>query len=846
MMRQLLRGMPFNGAFRTLARRASRQPASALVLAAGLAAAAGALITTIAVGVGDMRSSLAASITQAQLLARVLEDQTTRTFEAGEVVLATLAHMPAMSGSRDDPQAMDDAMRQVLAALPFMRSVSIVGEDGRVLASTDPAATGIVIDRERLGPWLEPGRQHIGAPLPGRGLASLRRDGPPAASPPGLSFVPMLQGFRDESGAALQLVGLMNPDALSNFQYLALESLSYDAVIATDGGHVLASSITTHNLAGWNLSALPVFTSYLPHSEHGSYVGTGVLGKDRILAYRASRGKPLVVIVEEPYAAALQRWFWEAYQFLAMGLVMVLLALALTWIAWRSLRAREAAQRAVDAAQARIARNEQDLALLLRSVQELIFRTDENGALTYVNARWTTLIGQPPASAVGQRLQDLVAPSSQGDMAAMLDPHADASLRACQVRLRDRYGDERVLDVAIVPLRDGARGGIKAFAGSAVDSTEREQAHQRLRAQLAFQNLLLETSPQPMMLTNREHRVILVNRAWELAIGRPRDKVVGRNLELYPRQSRDDAALAESGGGTSLELELSYGDGTRRATRVLKAAVHDERGGVTGVLSILMDISEFREAERATREAHDAAEEAARTRAEFVANMSHELRTPLQSIIGFAELGVARSSDTRHAPMFSDILVAGRRMLALVNDLLDVAKIESAIGTFHLERTDLRGHIRSVARELQPLLASRRQELRLDLPDRPLVVRADPLRFQQVVRNVLANAIKFSPEETLIHLRADADAGDHVHIEVEDQGPGIPPDELERIFDAFAQSSLTKDGSGGTGLGLAICRKIIDALEGRIYARNVPGGGAVFHIELPTRGPADTASAPLL
>ncbi|MDA8455368.1 ATP-binding protein [Acidovorax sp. GBBC 3334] len=839
-----LRLAPLRLGFRALAHRLSRLPASTLVLVAGLAAAAGAITSAAVVSVGDMRSAMVTSQGQAQLLARVLEDQTTRTFEAGEVVLATLGQAPAAVRGATDRQATEDAMRQVLTALPFMRSVSLVNQAGLVLASTDAASLGITIDRARLGPWLESGGQHIGPLLPGRGLASLRTDGPAALSPPGLSFIPMLHGFRDETGNPLQLVALVNPDALSNFQYLALESLSYDAVIATDGGQVLASSIPPRELPGRDISALPVFGGLLPQQEHGSYVGQGVLGPDRILAFRASRSKPLVVIVEEPYHAAFMRWLGESYPFLAMELALVLLALALTWIAWRSLRGREASRQAMDAAQDRIARSERDLALLLRSVQELIFRTDENGVITYVNARWTALSGQPPDEAIGCRLQDLVGPGSRDDVAAMLDPRSGASLRNRRLRLRGPQGDERVLDVAAVPLRAAGDGAICAFAGSAVDVTEREGAHQRLRAQFAFQNLLLETSPQPMMLTDRAHRVILVNRAWENAMGRRRGHVVGQRLDLYPRQPADDAALAETGGGVALELDLPYGDGSRRATRVLKAAVHGERGEVTGVLSILMDISEFREAERATREARDAAEEAARTRSEFVANMSHELRTPLQSIIGFAELGVGRSPDARLASMFTDILAAGRRMLSLVNDLLDVAKIESAIGTIHLERTDLRGHIRAVARELGPLIATRWQELRIDLPERPLVAKVDPLRFQQVVRNVLANAIKFSPEGSCIHLRAHVDAFATIHIEVQDQGPGIPPAELERIFDAFAQSSLTQDGSGGTGLGLAICRKIVDALEGRIHARNVEGG-AVFHIELPGRGPVETAPAPL-
>jgi signal transduction histidine kinase len=179
-------------------------------------------------------------------------------------------------------------------------------------------------------------------------------------------------------------------------------------------------------------------------------------------------------------------------------------------------------------------------------------------------------------------------------------------------------------------------------------------------------------------------------------------------------------------------------------------------------------------------------------------------------------------------------------MLALVNDLLDVSKIESTVGTFHLERTDLRPLMRDVARELEPLLGARRLHLEMDLGDVPLVAKVDPLRFQQVVRNVLANAVKFSPEGAPIELTGTLGADSRIRLAVRDRGPGIPPSEVEKIFEAFVQSSKTKDGSGGTGLGLAICRKIVEAHGGRIGAENADGGGSRFTIELPARGFADT------
>ena len=133
----------------------------------------------------------------------------------------------------------------------------------------------------------------------------------------------------------------------------------------------------------------------------------------------------------------------------------------------------------------------------------------------------------------------------------------------------------------------------------------------------------------------------------------------------------------------------------------------------------------------------------------------------------------------------------------------------------------------------------------LPIPELPLVAKVDPMRFQQVVRNVLANAIKFSPFHGRIDLVGETTSSGEIRIAIADQGPGIPANEIERVFEAFVQSSQTKDGSGGTGLGLAICRKILEAHGGRIHAENLAGGGAAFHIHVPARGSVETAPVPL-
>lgn len=364
--------------------------------------------------------------------------------------------------------------------------------------------------------------------------------------------------------------------------------------------------------------------------------------------------------------------------------------------------------------------------------------------------------------------------------------------------------------------------------------------------------MLLDTNPLPISVVDLRGAVVQVNRAWEEYKGLDRSSVVGRLLtDLLPADEAQverlhTRELLAKGGQAFFETKVLHADTTRRETRVIKAAITDAQGQVSGVLTIFVDVSEFREAERATQEARHAAEEASRAKSEFVANMSHELRTPLQSILGFAELGALRGrAEPRLAGMFEDIHSAGQRMLALVNDLLEVSKLESTVGTFHLERIDLRGLIQPVVKELEPLLARSQQTMHLRLSELPLVAKVDPLRLQQVIRNVVANAIKFSPPGSAITVVGRMDSRGQVHLEVHDEGPGVPEAELEQIFEAFVQSSKTKDGSGGTGLGLAICRKIIEAMGGQIFARNLTPKGAAFHIVLPARGFAETQPAPL-
>jgi hypothetical protein len=271
----------------------------------------------------------------------------------------------------------------------------------------------------------------------------------------------------------------------------------------------------------------------------------------------------------------------------------------------------------------------------------------------------------------------------------------------------------------------------------------------------------------------------------------------------------------------------------------------DTFGEVAGFIIIDHDITDVRLAEATAARAQ-------RAMAQFIATVSHELRTPLQSIMGFAELGrMFLQDDVRRPlltpedfdPILADILDGGQRMLALVNALLDISKMDTGLAGLRLEQVDLGGLIVAVADELRPQSAGRRMCIGAGGVLPPLPCTVDAFRIRQVLRNVLVNALRFAPAGSTVEVSA-RDHGTGIEVHVRDHGPGIPSDELESIFEPFVQSSRTVAGAGSTGLGLAIARRIMQAHGGLIVAANADGGGAEFRLYLPAVFSAPESDAP--
>lgn len=234
----------------------------------------------------------------------------------------------------------------------------------------------------------------------------------------------------------------------------------------------------------------------------------------------------------------------------------------------------------------------------------------------------------------------------------------------------------------------------------------------------------------------------------------------------------------------------------------------------------------------------------------FIAKVSHELRSPLHAIIGFADVladGDAPLPAERQQRNINIIRESGRRLLRLINDLLDLTKFESGMTEFCLADADIADIVASVVREFAGLARDQSVVVAVEDHRSCRLARMDVDRMRQVIVNLLSNAIRFSPTggRVVIALatRTAGPDGATLLIEVRDQGVGIPENELDSIFHTFAQSSRTRQGGGGTGLGLTICRKIVEAHRGVIRAANIPTGGARFSVELPLQAGTQQAVA---
>ena len=373
---------------------------------------------------------------------------------------------------------------------------------------------------------------------------------------------------------------------------------------------------------------------------------------------------------------------------------------------------------------------------------------------------------------------------------------------------------------APLPVLDALGGQIGAV-------TDRRRAEEALKVSEARKQAVLETALDCVITADHEGRILEFNPAAEQAFGLSRDEVLGRPLaelivppELRPRHLEGFRACLDTGrrplGDERIEVEAMRADGSRFAAELSIARIDVGRHPV--FTAHVRDVTE--------RKAID------RLKDELVSTVSHELRTPLASIRGFVELMLMREYGPEERREFLQILDQEiRRLGRLIDDFLDLQRLEARAAKQDFESLDLRELLEHAATVIAA--TSERHTLEIDLPAHPLPVRADRDRLEQSVLNLLSNAVKYSPEGGTVRLLGER-RGDQAVVRVRDEGIGMAPETLERLFTKFYRADNTATrGIGGTGLGLSLVREIARAHGGEVTASSELGRGSEFTLVLP-------------
>ena len=406
---------------------------------------------------------------------------------------------------------------------------------------------------------------------------------------------------------------------------------------------------------------------------------------------------------------------------------------------------------------------------------------------------------------------------------------------------RHRKKDGTLIDVEITshPL---LFGGQEARLVVATDITRRKQAQTAVRqSEALFRSLVADVRDYAIFLLDPQGRVASWNAGAERIKGYRSTEILGRSFSRFFTAEdllRDLPAKklkeAETKGRAGDEGWRVRKDGSRFWANAVITALRDDSGTLIGFSKITRDVTERKKTQEALILAKEEAERSNRFKDQFLSTMSHELRTPLNAVVGFSDLLTEEHYgplNERQKRYVNHIHTGGRHLLRLINDILDLSKIEAGRLQLVIEDVPVRTAMAEVLDTMRALADKKSQTL-VENSTAELCVRADATRFRQMLMNLVGNAVKFTPEGGRIEVAARA-MGESARIDIRDNGPGIPAEEQQRIFEAFYRLGRSEKAVEGTGLGLAITRRLVELHGGHLGIESKPGEGSCFFFTLP-------------
>ena len=440
---------------------------------------------------------------------------------------------------------------------------------------------------------------------------------------------------------------------------------------------------------------------------------------------------------------------------------------------------------------------------------------------------------------------DLLAPEERERVLAAYRELAEGGAQRfrTEARFLHKEGHSLWADIQLTTIRDD-RGGVSSLLATILDVTDRRIVEEELARQFALVQALLDTIPNPIFYKGAHTRFLGCNTAYEEAFGVDRHRFVGRrvlDLDYLPESDRiayqaEDEAIIASCGRAAREVTMVLADGRPHDTLYSVTGFRNPDGSPGGLIGLLVDITELKNAEREARAARAEAEAAAAAKADFLANMSHEIRTPMNAIVGMTHLAQQTSLTPRQRNYLDKVDAAAKGLLGIINDILDFSKIEA--GMMRLEQADF--DLEEVLGRIADLSVLKARDKGLELlfdvaPDVPRRLRGDSLRLGQVLVNLVGNALKFTQRGEItvrVGLAARDANGFRLDFSVSDTGVGLGQEEIGRLFTAFSQADTsTTRRYGGTGLGLSICKRIVTLMDGEIGVESAPGLGSRFHFD---------------
>ena len=491
--------------------------------------------------------------------------------------------------------------------------------------------------------------------------------------------------------------------------------------------------------------------------------------------------------------------------------------------------------------------NEREFRTMIDRVSDVIFETNALGSISFVNQSWLGLTGFDKRDTLTKSIFDFIHESDRNTLQTQFNAvlSGEESSRRHEVRIIRKIGGFRMVEVALRSLRKTGYATIRVV-GTMTDISERRKAEAALREAEQKYRAIVENSVAGIFQCSSDGRYINVNPAFAHVMGFDTPAEVVATVQNIKHEIYVDPNMWERfcetlnimGAITDHEVQVKRKD--NRVIWIAKnaRAVYDENGSILYYDGVIEDITRRKEAETELLGAKEQADMANRAKSEFLANMSHELRTPLNAIIGFSEIIKDQMfgdvGQAEYVEYSKDIHDSGNHLLELINDILDVSKIEAGKRELNESIVDLARVGAAAIRLVKPRSDANHLKLENELPPNLPSIRGEELAIKQIIVNLFSNAVKFTPEKGKISLHADFAENGDLLIGVQDTGIGIRKEDIPKVLVPFGQidSALSRRYSG-TGLGLTLVQALVELHDGQFSLESEFGHGTRAIVRIP-------------